>query len=104
EIIATAPPTKVIPVGDAGLPIEPLRDDQPITELDSFKNLAEAKRGMKNFRDAQERGRQELLAALEAQAAEQQRAEQAAQEPPAPQPSPTPQPGPAKERGRWEQI
>src|SRR5262249_23696554 len=70
EAVVNAAPTKIVPVGDTGQPIAPLRDDQPITELDSFKNLAEAKRGMKNFRDAQERERTALLQSL--QAAEQQ--------------------------------
>jgi len=99
EFIVAAPATKVIPVGDNGQPIAPLRDDQPITELDSFQNLAEAKRGMQNFRDAQERERVALLQSLQA-AAEQEaeaarQAEQRAQAPaPQPQPRPQPQPNP----------
>jgi len=73
EAVVNAAPIKVTPVGDTGQPIPPLFDDQAITEDVSFKNLAEAKRGMKNFRDAQERERAALLQSL--QAAEQQEAQ-----------------------------
>jgi hypothetical protein len=60
EFVASDPPIKVVPVGDNGQPILPLLDDQPIRELDSFQNLAEAKRAMQNYRDAQDRAAQAL--------------------------------------------
>src|SRR6516165_1370764 len=60
EFMADAPPIKVIPVGDNGQAILPLLDGQPITELDSFKNLNEAKRAMANYRAAENRAAQAL--------------------------------------------
>jgi len=99
EWMADPPPTKVVPVGDNGQPIRPLLDDQPITELDSFKNIFEAKRAMRNYRDAEDRERLALAQELtqrheqeETRQAELQ-AQAAAQQPkPAPQPQPQPQP------------
>jgi len=98
-----APPVKVLPVADAGpdglpaYPIEALRDDQPIREADSFRNLNEAKRAMSNFRDAQERYQQELIAQFSAKQAEDAKAaadlERAAQQA-ATKPQPAPQPAP----------
>jgi hypothetical protein len=90
-----AAPIKVIPVADSGMPIAPLDDGQPIREIDSFQNLNEARRAMKNYRDAQDRAAQALADELtERQAQEEMRqaelqaqAVQAAQQPrPAPQP------------------
>src|SRR5262249_12278617 len=79
EIIATAPPLKVMPVADAGpdgLPeyrIEALRDDQPIRAVEGLRNSNEAKRAVKNFRDLQDRQREQLLQDLQAaEQAEQQ--------------------------------
>jgi len=60
EFMADPPPIKVVPVGDNGQPILPLLDDQPIGEMESFRNLAEAKRAMANYRDAQDRAAQAL--------------------------------------------
>jgi len=60
EFMADPPPIKVVPVGDNGQPILPLLDDQPIGEMESFRNLAEAKRAMQNYRDAQDRAAQAL--------------------------------------------
>ena len=63
-----APPTKVLPVADAGpdgLPeyrINPLIDNQPIKEADSFRNLNEAARAVKNWRSEQERYQEQLIA------------------------------------------
>jgi hypothetical protein len=80
EFVASDPPIKVVPVGDNGQAIQPLLDDQPITELDSFKNIYEAKRAMKNYRDAQDRQAQALAAELSRQEQEETRqAEQQAQ-------------------------
>jgi len=106
-----APPLKVLPVADAGpdglpaYPIEALRDDQPITEDVSFKNLNEAKRAMSNFRDAQERYQQELIAQFSAKqeqdakaAADLERITQQQARPPQP-----PQPDPGQiERARLD--
>ena len=84
EFVASDPPIKVVPVGDNGQPILPLLDDQPIRELDSFQNIAEARRALRNYRDAQDRQAQALADELtqrqeqiERQAAEQQQAQQA---------------------------
>jgi len=102
EILASAPPTKVVPVNDAGVPIQPLRDDQPITELDAFANRAEMKRGMSQYRDAQERAQQQLLADLQAEEARQIREAEAAATPPPPSPPPA-QPDPGQvERARLQ--
>src|SRR5262245_11608744 len=109
---------KVVPVGDAGQPIQPLRDDAPITEADAFLNKSELKRGMSQYRDwvqaqeaallaeLQQRETQQQQAAAEQMAA-QQRAEQPAPQPP--QPSPVEQERAAlhAERQRmayWQQI
>jgi len=89
EAVATMPPTKVVPVGDAGQPIQPLRDDQPVTELDSFQNMNEAKRAMSQYRDHV--GRQQVALLNELQAREdQQNAElnAALNAPVAPEPAP----------------
>ena len=77
EIIATAPPSKVQVVLDDGRVVEPLFDNQPIREADSFNNLAEARRAMSNYRNAQERSQQQLLSDLQAteQAEQKQLAE-----------------------------
>ena len=76
EFMAEAPPIKVVPVGDNGQPILPLLDDQPITELDSFKNINEAKRAMANYRDAQDRAAQALADELTRQEQLERQAEQ----------------------------
>jgi hypothetical protein len=73
EFVASDPPIKVVPVGDNGQPILPLLDDQPITELDSFKNINEAKRALRNYRDAQDRQAQALAAELSRQEQEETR-------------------------------
>jgi hypothetical protein len=77
EFVASDPPIKVVPVGDNGQAIQPLLDDQPIRELDSFQNLAEAKRAMKNYRDAQDRSAQALADELTRQEQIERQAEQA---------------------------
>jgi hypothetical protein len=79
EFVASDPPIKVSVVNDAGQPLPPLLDDQPIREQDnvSFRNLAEAKRSMKNFRDAQDRAAQALADELTAQEQIERQAEQA---------------------------
>ena len=80
EFVASDPPIKVVPVGDNGQPILPLLDDQPITELDSFKNINEAKRALRNYRATQDRQAQALAAELSRQEQEETRqAEQQAQ-------------------------
>src|SRR6516165_7343993 len=76
EFMADPPPIKVVPVGDNGQPILPLLDDQPITELDSFKNINEAKRAMANYRDAQDRAAQALAEELTRQEQLERQAEQ----------------------------
>jgi hypothetical protein len=77
EFMADPPPIKVSVVNDAGQPLPPLLDDQPIGEMESFRNLAEAKRAMSNYRDAQDRAAQALADELTRQAQETQAAEQA---------------------------
>jgi hypothetical protein len=83
EFMADPPPIPVTPVSDAGQPLARLLDDQPVTEHESFRNLAEAKRAMKNFRDAQDREALALVQELtrreaqETQAAEQAQAQAA---------------------------
>jgi hypothetical protein len=80
EFMAEAPPIKVVPVSDAGQALAPLLDDQPIRWQDdvSFRNMAEANRAMKNYRNAEDRERLALAQELtqrqeqiERQAAEQ---------------------------------
>jgi hypothetical protein len=73
EFVASDPPIKVVPVGDNGQAIVPLLDDQPIRELGSFQNIAEARRAMKNYRDAQDRQAQALAAELSRQEQEETR-------------------------------
>jgi len=77
EFMADPPPIKVVPVGDNGQPILPLLDDQPIGEMESFRNLAEAKRAMQNYRDAQDRAAQALADELTRQEQIERQAEQA---------------------------
>jgi len=72
EAAASMPPVKVVPVGDAGQPIQPLRDDQPITELDSFQNINEAKRAVSQYRDWEARQQVALLNDLVAREEQQQ--------------------------------
>jgi len=84
EFMADPPPIPVTPVSDAGQPLARLLDDQPVTEYESFRNLAEAKRAMRNYRDLEDRQRLELAAELtrveqETRVAEQVQAQQAAQ-------------------------
>jgi hypothetical protein len=79
EFLADPPPIKVVPVGDNGQPILPLLDDQPIRELDSFQNLAEAKRAMSNYRNAQDRAAQALADELTQRQEQLQLQEQAQQ-------------------------
>ena len=64
EFMADPPPIPVTPVSDAGQPLARLLDDQPVTEYESFRNLAEAKRAMKNYRDAEDRERLALAQEL----------------------------------------
>jgi hypothetical protein len=96
ETMVNSPPVKVTPVSDLGHPIVPLLDDQPVTELDSFKNIREAQRGVKQFRHLQDRQRAQLLQDLQAASVAEQQAEQARQEQAA-SPPPQPQPDPAQE-------
>jgi hypothetical protein len=67
----------VTPVNDAGKPLARLLDDQPVTEYESFRNLAEAKRAMKNYRDAEDRERLALAQELTRQEQIERQAEQA---------------------------
>jgi hypothetical protein len=93
-----APPPKMQVISDHGAAVPPLDDQQPITEDLSFRNLREAQRAVKNYRDAQDRYQEALaqelakeqenkqwVSELEA-AARQHQTQQAAQ--PAPQPQP----------------
>jgi hypothetical protein len=77
EFMADPPPIPVTPVNDAGQLLPRLLDDQPVTEYESFRNLAEAKRAMKNYRDAQDRDALALVQELSRVAQETQAAEQA---------------------------
>jgi hypothetical protein len=77
EFMADPPPIKVVPVGDNGQPILPLLDDQPITELNSFKNINEAKRALRNYRESQDRAAQALADELTRQEQLERQAEQA---------------------------
>src|SRR5262245_32279345 len=72
KIFSQIDTVKVVAVGDHGQPIAPLRDDQPVTELDSFLNKNEMKRGMSAYRDWVERQEQALLAELQATEERQQ--------------------------------
>jgi hypothetical protein len=79
-----------------------LDDHQPVdANLDGFKNLREAQRAMKNYRDYAARQGENLMAELQArddaQNAELQKALAA---PTAPEPAPQPQPQPEIERER----
>jgi len=104
------PPTKVLPVADAGpdgLPeyrINPLIDNQPIKEADSFRNLNEAARAVKNWRSEQERYQQNLITEFTARQEQDRLAQAELQrielERATPKPQPTPQPDPAVERAR----
>jgi hypothetical protein len=76
EAVATMPPVEVTPVGDEGRPIQRLRDDQPVREEDSFRNLAEAKRGMSQYRDWVAQQQVALLNELQAEENRQQVAAQ----------------------------
>src|SRR6516165_10623361 len=64
EFMADPPPIPVTPVSDAGQPLARLLDDQPVTEYESFRNLAEAKRAMRNYRDLEDRQRLTLAQEL----------------------------------------
>jgi hypothetical protein len=88
------PFTKITPVRDGGVPVMPLRDDQPITEDVSFKNLSEAKRAMQNIRALQDVEREELLNQFQQRQEQAQQAEQPQPEPqkPVAQPQPVTQP------------
>jgi hypothetical protein len=79
EFVASDPPIKVVPVGDNGQPLLPLLDDQPVRWQDdvSFRNMAEANRAIKNYRDAQDRQAQALADELTRQEQETRVAEQA---------------------------
>jgi len=103
EAMVAAPPVKVVPVGDNGQAIAPLRDDQPITELDSFQNSAEARRAMQNFRDAQDRERAALLESLQATAEREAETEREAEQR-AQAPQPALQPDPAVQRAQAQAI
>jgi hypothetical protein len=104
EAVASMPPVKVVPVGDEGRPIQPLRDDQPITELDSFRNMNEAKRGMSQYRDWVEREQTALLNDLMAREQQQNAEVQAPlNAPTAPEPAP-PSPPPEIERERAQVV
>jgi hypothetical protein len=98
---------KVVPVGDAGQPLQPLRDDQPVTELDSFQNINEAKRGISQYRDWYEQQQQTLLNQISAREQQQNAEVQAFSDQKAaevrsyitPSEQPSPQPDPvAQER------
>ena len=102
------PPEKVGVVTDNGNLIAPLRDDEPLTLENSFQNLREMKRGVRQFRDLQDQQRAALLqefsdrqerdrqAALELERVEVERRQQQAR------PQAAPQPDPAVERARLE--
>jgi len=77
-------------VNDHGQSVPELRDDEPITRENSFETLSEARRSMRNFRDAQSAQAQALLDELGAQQEEQAEAAQR----PAPEPAPAPAPAP----------
>jgi hypothetical protein len=78
EFMAEAPPIKVPVVNDAGQPLPALLDDQPVSaEHEGFRNLAEARRAMKNYRDAQDRAAQALADELTHQEELERQAEQA---------------------------
>jgi hypothetical protein len=64
EFLADPPPIPVTPVNDAGKPLARLLDDQPVTLDESFRNLHEMRRGMRQYRDLQDRQAQELIAEL----------------------------------------
>jgi hypothetical protein len=124
EALEASPPLKVVPVADSGNPITPLRDDEPLNDLNSFTSVRESQRAVRNFRDAQARYQEALaqelakdqenkqwVSQLEDQARQHQ-TQQAAQ--PAPQPQPQPQADPlaqekaalAAERQRleWDRL
>jgi hypothetical protein len=101
EAVVNAAPTKIVPVGDTGLPIQPLRDDEPIRELDAFQTRGELKRGMSQFRDLQDRQRAQLLQDLQAAEAQQAASREAEQTRQA-QPAAPPQPDINQERARLQ--
>src|SRR5215831_14181786 len=75
-------------VNDHGQSVPELRDDEPITRENSFETLSEARRSMRNFRDAQAAEAQALLDELGRQQEEQAEAARR----PAPEPAPAPPP------------
>jgi hypothetical protein len=77
EFMADPPPIPVTPVSDAGQPLARLLDNQPVTEYDSFRNMAEAKRAMQNYRDLEDRQRQALADELTQRQEQMRQAEQA---------------------------
>ena len=98
------PPEKVQIVTDNGNLIAPLRDDEPLTQENSFQNLREMKRGVRQFRDLQDQQRAALLQEFaNKQEADRQAAadlERAALQAQQPKPQVPPQPDPAVERAR----
>src|SRR5262245_46146152 len=110
DAVVQAKPVKITPVGDLGQPLVALDDHQPVGEEDSFRNVAEANRAMKNLRDAQDRQREQLLADIQAaeaqQAASREQAEPARQGPAAspPQPQPDVNQERARMEAQWRQV
>jgi hypothetical protein len=88
------PPLKVTPVRDDGRPVRPVTDDEPYTPDDGFRNRAELKRGIRNFRESAAAAQQQLLEALTAPQEQQPAAETAVEQqaavgqPAQPQPQP----------------
>jgi hypothetical protein len=101
EALEASPPLKMQVISDHGTAVPPLDDQQPVTEELSFKNMREAQRAVKNFRDAQDRYQealaQELVKTEENKQWVSQLEEQARNQPqqaaaPAPQPQPAADP------------
>jgi hypothetical protein len=103
SIFDKIPVVKIPTVSDRGEPVPLLDDHQPVdANLDGFKNVAEAARAMKNYRDYAARQEQQLITDLQARE-EAQNAElnAALAAPTAPAPEPAqPQPQPEIERER----
>jgi len=101
-----APPAKVGIVTDNGNLVAPLRDDEPLTQENSFQSIREMKRGVKQYRDLQDQQRTQLLQEFANKQAEEAAAvaelERAALQAQQPKPQPAPQPDPAQERARLE--
>jgi hypothetical protein len=77
---------KALVVADDGQPVAPLRDGEPIRELDTFRSKEELRRGFSQFRDLQDKAieaeTQRLLAEDDAAQAKIEAATRAVQQPP----------------------